>query len=243
MKIIPVLDVLNGVVVHAVHGKREEYLSVRSALCTSANPVDIALAFKSLQFSQLYLADLDAILGKLTNFTLYEQIKANTGLDLMVDAGIADLGKARKVLESGASEIIIGTETLNNLGFIKQAVESFGEDRIIASLDLREGKVVSVSEALKSMNPLAVAKAIQRMGATRIIVLDLARVGTGQGVNLAVVREILKKVKVEVLTGGGIRDLEDLELLRRLGVSGVLLATALHSGRLTVNELKSAGFL
>jgi phosphoribosylformimino-5-aminoimidazole carboxamide ribotide isomerase len=243
MKIIPVLDILNGVVVHAVRGKREEYLPIRSVLCTSAKPVDVALAFKSIRFNQLYLADLDAILSNILNLGLYKQIKADTGLDLMVDAGIADLEKARKVLESEVSEIIIGTETLNKPDFVRQAIESFGEDRVIVSLDLKEGKVMSVSEVIRSMDPLEAASAFQEMGVTRIIILDLARVGTGQGVNLAIVREILEKVKVEVLTGGGVRDIKDLEPLRQLGVSGALLATALHSGRITVEELNSAGFL
>ena len=243
MEIIPVLDILNGIVVHAVRGRREEYLPVTSTLCKSANPVDVALAFKSLRFNQLYLADLDAILSGLANFSLYRQIKADTGLELMVDAGIADLEKAMRVLESGVSKIIVGTETLNEPDFVKQVVESFGEDRVTVSLDLKEGEVVSVSEVIRSMSPLAVAKAFQKMGITRIIVLDLARVGTRKGVNVGILREILKKVKVEVLTGGGIRDIKDLQLLRHLGVSGVLLATALHSGKITAKELNSAGFL
>lgn len=243
MKIIPVLDISNSVVVHAVGGKREKYLPVTSVVCKSADPVDVASTFKSLQFDQLYIADLDAISNKIVDFGLYKKIKADTGLDLMVDAGIADLEKARKVLQNGVSKIIIGTETLNKPDFIKQAIESFGEEQVIVSLDLKEGKVMSASEVIRSMDPLAVAKAFQEMGVIRTIVLDLARVGTGNGINLTMVMGILKKCKVEVLTGGGIRDIKDLELLSRLGVSGVLLATALHSGRLRIKELRLAGFL
>lgn len=243
MRIIPVLDILDGVVVHAVAGVRQEYLPIRSVLCTSANPPDVALAFKSIGFKQLYVADLDAILGNVPNFRQYAEIKAATGLQLMVDGGVVDVENARKVLESGASEIIIGTETLKELEFVKQAIESFGQDRVVVSLDLKDGKIVSVSEAIRFTDPLALAMRFQQMGVTRIIVLDLAKVGTGQGVNVAIVKEILEKVQVEVLTGGGVRDIQDLYLLRRLGVSGVLLGTALHSGRLTVDELKPAGFL
>lgn len=243
MRIIPVLDILDGVVVHAVAGVRQEYLPIRSVLCTSVNPPDVALAFKSIGFKQLYVADLDAILGNVPNFRRYEEIKAATGLQLMVDGGVADVENARKVLESGASEVIIGTETLKELEFVKQAIESFGQDRVVVSLDLKDGKIVSVSEAIRFSDPLALAMRFQQMGVTRIIVLDLAKVGTGQGVNVAIVKEILEKVQVEVLTGGGVRDIQDLHLLRRLGVSGVLLGTALHSGRLTVDELKPAGFL
>lgn len=243
MKAIPVLDVLNGTVVHAVRGKREEYAPLTSAICTTTNPADVALAFKSLHFDRLYLADLDAIMAKHMNYALYKRISADSGLELMVDAGIADLEKAGKMLENGVSQIIIGTETLAKLEFVKQAVEAFGEDRVIVSLDLKEGKVMSVSELIQSLDPLVLALALQEMRVGRIIVLDLARVGTGQGVNLAIVKEILEKVKVEVWTGGGIQDINDLLRLRQLGVSGVLLATALHSGRITARELNSYGFL
>lgn len=242
MKIIPVLDILNGEVVQGVRGKREEYQPVKSVLCASARPLDIALTFKSLGFRELYLPDLDAILGKHINLALFQRIKAETNLDLMIDAGITDLETAKKVLESGASKIVVGTETLNNLNFVEQAIKSFGRGRVMVSIDLKEGKVMSRSEAIKAMNPVELAKSLQEMGVTRVIILDLTRVGTRQGVNLTVVKEVLEKVEVEVLTGGGVRDMGDLEELRDIGVSGVLVATALHTGKVTAKELKSAGF-
>ena len=243
MKIIPVLDILNGEVVHGVRGRREEYQPVKSVLCASARPLDIALTFKSLGFHELYIPDLDAILGKRINLALFQRIKAETNLDLMIDAGIADLERAKKVLESGGSKIVVGTETLNNLGFVEQAVRSFGRDRVVVSIDLKEGRVISRSEAIKATDPVELAKSLQEMGVTRVVVLDIARVGTGQGVNLTVVKEVLEKVEIEVLTGGGVRDMGDLEELRDMGVSGALVATALHTGKITAKELKSAGFL
>ncbi|NIV10372.1 MAG: HisA/HisF family protein, partial [Aliifodinibius sp.] len=85
MKTIPVLDVLNGVIVHAVGGKREKYYPVKSVLCASSDPVNVALTFRSLGFDELYMADLDAILSNHANFSIYKQIKAVTDLNLMVD--------------------------------------------------------------------------------------------------------------------------------------------------------------
>lgn len=243
MKIIPVLDILNGVAVQAIRGEREKYLPVRSVLCESASPLDMAMAFESFGFNELYLADLDAILGRYVNLTLYKQIKTKTSLNLMVDAGVTDLKKAREVLKSGVSRIIIGTETLDNLDFVKRAIRFFGEDQVIISLDLKEGKVISISEVIRSMDPTLLVKMLEEMGATRMIILDLARVGTGQGVNLRVVKKILQEAKVEVLTGGGISSIKDLEELRDVGVSGALIATALHTGKITAKELKSTGFL
>ncbi|RLI47095.1 HisA/HisF family protein [Candidatus Bathyarchaeota archaeon] len=243
MKIIPVLDVLNGVVVHAVGGKREKYYPIKSVLCKSSDPVNVALTFRSLGFDELYMADLDAILSNNANFSLYKRIKARADLNLMVDAGISDLEKAREVLENGVSKIIIGTETLENLAFVEEAVSLFGKNRVIISLDLKGGKIISKFPDIKSRSPLELAKTFQGMGVAQIIVLDLARVGMNKGINLGIVKEILEQTSVEVLTGGGVRDIKDLEKLRSMGVAGVLVATALHNGRLTIKKLKQASFI
>lgn len=243
MKIIPVLDVLNGVVVHGVGGKREKYYPVKSVLGTSSDPVNVASTFRSLGFDELYVADLDAILNNNANFSLYKQVKAVTDVNLMVDAGISDFEKARKVLENEVSKIIIGTETLEKLDFVKEAVKLFGKNRVIVSLDLKGGKIVSRGSYIKEKGPVELAKTFQRMNVAQIIVLDLARVGMNKGLDLKIVKEILEQTRVEVLTGGGVRDIEDLEKLRSMGLTGVLVATALHNGKLTIKKLKQSGFI
>jgi phosphoribosylformimino-5-aminoimidazole carboxamide ribotide isomerase len=243
MKIIPVIDVLNGVAVHGIRGEREQYQPLRSILCKSADPLDIALTFESLGFTDLYLADLDAILGKSANFNVYKQIMNETSLNLMVDAGISDVGKAEEVLNTKVSKIVVGSETLEGLDFLDQAIKSFGEDRIIVSIDLKKGKVMSVSETISSLDSVSFSQKLGKIGVNQIIILDLDRVGTEQGISLALIKNILNKDGFEVLVGGGLRSLRELEELRDLGVSGALVATILHNGKLQVDELKSANFL
>jgi len=243
MKVIPVIDVLNGVAVHGIRGERERYQPLKSILCKSADPLDIASTFGSLGFSSLYLADLDAILGRSSNFNIYRQIMTQTSLDLMVDAGIAGITKAEKVLATEVSKIVIGSETLDSLDFLGQAVKAFGEDKIVVSIDLKEGKVLSASEAIASMDAVSFAQELGKIGVKHIILLDLDRVGTEHGINWALLRRVLAKTGVEVLVGGGIRSLQELLELRKLGVSGALVATILHNGKLEVAELKSASFL
>jgi len=204
--------------------------------------MEVALTFKSLGFDSLYLADLDAILGKSTNFALYQRIRTETNLDFMVDAGIAEVTRAEKLLKAGVSKVVIGTETLRSLDFVNQAVRSFGENRIVVSIDLKKGEVMSVSENIKSINPVLLAQKLEKIGVSQIILLDLDRVGTERGANVEVLKEVIEKTKLKVLVGGGIRSIRDLEELRNLRVFGVLVATALHNGKLKVEELKSCGF-
>jgi len=243
MKIIPVMDILNGVVVHAVRGRRSEYQPLKSVLCASAEPLDVALAFKALGFSELYVADLDAITGERANFSVLKQIADVTGLRLMVDAGIANLKRAEKVLSSHVSKVIIGTETLSSMSFVGEAVKFLGKERVVVSLDLKGEKVISGFELGRFRNPVDLLREFQGMGVDQIIVLDLARVGSGEGVNTPILKEVLRNLKIKVFVGGGVRDIKDLVELKNIGVFGVLIATALHSGRISLEGLRRAGLL
>jgi phosphoribosylformimino-5-aminoimidazole carboxamide ribotide isomerase len=243
MKIIPVMDLLSGVVVHAVRGRRSEYQPLKSVLCASANPLDVALAFKALGFDELYVADLDAIMGGHANFSILKQIVDTTGLRLMVDAGVTNLEEAEKLLRSHISKIVIGTETLPSMSFVGAAAKSLGKERVVISLDLKGEKVISGVELGKFRNPLNLLREFRRMGVDQIIVLDLARVGSGEGVNMPLLEEVKRNFKGKVFVGGGVRDIKDLLELRRLSVSGVLIATALHSGRISLEELRRAALL
>jgi len=243
MRIIPVMDVLDGAVVHAVRGLRSEYLPVKSVLCASAQPLDVAAAFKAVGFSELYVADLDAIMGRHVNFSMLERIADTTGLDLMVDAGVADLERAEELLRNHVSKVIIGTETLPRISFLEEALKSLGKERVMVSLDLKGKKVISEFERGKSKSRVGLLRELQRMGVEQIIVLDLAKVGSEAGVNMSILKEALRNVSGKVFVGGGVRDLVDLVELENVGVFGVLVATALHSGKISLKELRNAGFL
>jgi phosphoribosylformimino-5-aminoimidazole carboxamide ribotide isomerase len=243
MIIIPVMDILNGVVVHAAGGRRSEYQPLKSVLCTSAEPVEVALAFKALGFGELYVADLDAIMGGGANSSVLRQMADTTGLRLMVDAGIADLEGAQEALRSHISKVVIGTETLPSISFVAEAVTLLGRERVVVSLDLKGEEVIGGFKFGRFREPVSLLREFQRVGVDQIIVLDLARVGSQAGVNMPILKEVLRNMSGRVLIGGGIRDIKDLVDLKDVGVFGVLVATALHSGRIYPEELRRAGFL
>jgi phosphoribosylformimino-5-aminoimidazole carboxamide ribotide isomerase len=243
VKIIPVIDVLEGRVVHAVRGRRKEYQPLKSNLCASTNPVDVAAALKGLGFSELYVADLDAITRGQANFSIFKNIADKTGFELMVDAGIDTLKKAESVLESQVSKVIIGTETLPSISLVAEAIRLFGSDRVVVSLDLMGERVISGFKLGALKDPVAFLREFQEAGVSQIIVLDLARVGSGEGVNVPFLREVLRNMKANLYVGGGIRDIKDLVELKGVGVFAVLIATALHSGKISPEGLKQAKLL
>jgi phosphoribosylformimino-5-aminoimidazole carboxamide ribotide isomerase len=161
----------------------------------------------------------------------------------MIDAGIDDLKKAKRVLESHVSKVIIGTETLPSASLVAEAIGLFGSEKVMVSLDLMGNRVISGFELGAFKDPVALLREFQEAGVSQIIVLDLCRVGSGEGVNVPFLREVLRNIKANVYVGGGVRDVKDLVALKDIGVFGVLVATALHSGKISLKELKQAGLL
>ena len=243
MKVIPVIDILNGKVVHAVRGKRKDYQPLQSVLSNSEKPLEVAKAFRSLGFSELYIADLDAILDCSINFEVFKRIAGETGLKLMVDGGVTGSERAQRLMGNGVSKLIIGTETLERKSFVREAVDLFGSDHVVVSLDLKGEKILTKPGVDDCCNATCLLREFKAMDASQVIILDLERVGSGEGVNTAFLEKAITEVGFSVYSGGGVRNLDDLIELRHLGAAGALVATALHSGTISVEELKQENFL
>ncbi|MDR7443422.1 MAG: HisA/HisF-related TIM barrel protein, partial [Armatimonadota bacterium] len=76
-------------------------------------------------------------------------------------------------------------------------------------------------------------------GARRLVVTDVGTDGMLAGPNLELFREAMA-LGVPVLASGGIRNLEDLRALRRLGVEGAIVGRAIYEGTLSVSEALQA---
>jgi phosphoribosylformimino-5-aminoimidazole carboxamide ribotide isomerase len=244
VEIVPVLDVMGGVVVRGIAGRRAEYAPVRSRLVASVGPLDVARAFRThFGLETLYLADLDAITGTAAPaLPLYAGLD-EAGFALWVDAGIRNPGDAASLMEPGIEGIVAGLETLAGPEALAAILREHGA-RILFSLDLKAGVPLARQEAWPA-EPWDVAELAVRCGAARVLLLDLARVGTGGGTGTEELCGRLARTHphVEVWAGGGVRGREDLERLRAAGVARVLLASALHDGavsRADVEALRQA---
>jgi phosphoribosylformimino-5-aminoimidazole carboxamide ribotide isomerase len=240
LRIIPVIDILDGQVVHAKRGERSKYQPISSVLLSSAEPVQVAKAlYREFQFAELYVADLDAIQGKEMAPKDIRRISEATPMKLMIDAGVNNIETAHIIEEAGASKIIIATETLRDLNALPEIIQEIGGNKVVSSLDMKRGKVLSESQQLRDLTPVEAARLLEKMGASQIIVLELTRVGSELGVDRTLVESIINKVRIPVITGGGVRNINDLIELNKLGVNGVLLATSLHSGSITAQALRA----
>ena len=239
MLVIPVLDLLNGVVVRGVGGRRDEYQPVESVLTLSAKPLDVARAFRDqLNLTTLYVADLDGILKQHPNEVAYRQL-VEDGFELWIDAGVRSLIDAARLIKAGAMKVIVGLESLPDTHLLSALVAEIGASKITFSLDLRAGRPMLGHSDWPDLSPLGIAQSAINLGLTQLIVLDLASVGEQRGPSTISLCDSIRRIapQVRVITGGGVRDGNDLLPLKAAGINGVLLATSLHNGKIGPSEL------
>ncbi|MCP8307129.1 MAG: HisA/HisF family protein [archaeon] len=238
MRVIPVIDIMGGVAVHARGGERDEYKPIKSQLCETSNPIDLALTFESnFGFRELYIADLDSIMGRGDNMNMLRRIYESSSMRIMMDSGINDVKKARDILQAGVEKVIVGTETLTSFEVLKSILKFAGYEHVIVSIDIKNGKILSKCEEIFRLSLETLAKRLKLMGIKELIVLDLSRVGSESGVNIDLIRRVLDLVDIPIITGGGIRNIDDVLLLRDLGISGILMSTALHNLKIKREDL------
>jgi phosphoribosylformimino-5-aminoimidazole carboxamide ribotide isomerase len=234
-RLIPVLDVLNGQVVRAVSGRRSEYRPVVSKLTTSTDPVEVAKALLAMTGAgELYVADLNAITGMPIVSKGARGVLENCSVPTWLDAGI---GRTDILVFPDAPHLrpVVGFETCRVPEILLETLIEPLRRPVAFSIDLRDGRLLGNWRGWGLKNDrdvMSLARRAVTMGVHTLIVLDLARVGTGTGCGT---EDLLRQIRaefpgVDLLAGGGVRTWEDVERLGAAGATGVLVASALHDG-------------
>lgn len=221
---IPVLDLKNNVAVSGQSGNRDTYQPLNTVYAQSSDPVEIAQNLKLNGAKEIYIADLDLIDSNGHN--IHEIKMINTILPVIFDGGVKDFESYKFFLDY-AYKVVVATETLQNLDELSKIFEVFPKERIVVSIDVKDGKLFSrhldidldkLKEILKVLDP------------SEIILLDLSDVGTNNGFNMELLEEF-KDFKDKLIIGGGINK-ESLKELENEGIKKVLIGTSLHSGEI-----------
>jgi len=248
MDIVPVLDLSRGLAVWAQGGDRAQYEPVASALVPEdvGDAVALMRAFRRrLGARSCYVADLDAIQGGAVQRTMLRELaQLETGFAgaIMVDAGAHSPESTFEVLACGASQVVVGLETLRGFTDLSRIVRVVGDQRVVFSVDLRLGSPVLHPEMQDAAGaqPDALSLTAQACdaGVSTLLVLDLARIGTGCGADLGLLEELRKQFPLlRLLVGGGVLARRDLERMRDAGCDGALVASAIHAGTITAMDL------
>lgn len=219
MKIIPVIDLMNGQVVHGYGGLRDQYAPLKSILCSGSNPYNVLEGLLTLYpFEIVYIADLDAIMGRGEQSLILEEMhKAFPDITFFIDRGWQTVWGPTSVIGS----------------------ESLSEDRLhtlmcsshpfILSLDYYENKRLGPGRVWEQ----------SELWPSIVIVMNLSSVGHMKGPDCKTAQQLLKQSpNRHFISAGGVRSEKDLEELRAIGVSGVLMASALHTGKVDASIVK-----
>ncbi len=229
MKIIPVIDLMHGVVVHAQLGMREHYQPIQSQLCSSSAPLDVVSALLELYaFPCLYIADLNAITGLGHHLDTILQIQAQyPQLEIWLDAGIKST-ESLAIWNSARIQHVIGTENIactNDLTEISHALHG----HFVLSLDFNQSGFLGHA-TLETTN---------EHWPENIIVMTLSRVGSQLGADVEKLQAIKNIANGRnIFAAGGIKNHDDINTLQSLNINGALVATALHNLALNPNNYR-----
>ena len=227
MQVIPVLDLMGGSVVRARRGERASYRPIETPLARGSDPLDVArgLLLRVAEFDRLYVADLDAIERKGDHRSVLQRLKSELAVELWVDSGIADLAAATRWLESGVGSLVLGSEAQSDAALVRRLRD---DRRVVLSLDFRGEHFLGPAALLSDPEAWP----------DRVIIMTLAQVGRGAGPDFARIAAIRGlAVHTQLYAAGGVRGADDLVKLARLGVTGALVASCLHDGALTADEI------
>ncbi len=238
-KIIPVIDILNSRAVHAIKGDRENYKPLKSGLFETTDPTNIIKTLnKKYNFNEFYIADLDSILKKKLNIQILKQIGNIENVKIIIDPGIVTPKEIKNFTQINFRALILGLETIKNLKAINKSIEFLGINKVIVSIDMYKGKILSNAKEFKNYPMLNVIEKIEMLGVKTLILLDLFRVGLKLGGVPQLYIDILQNFNGDIYVGGGIKNLNDILQYKEEGFSGVLIATALYDGTIEIEKLK-----
>jgi phosphoribosylformimino-5-aminoimidazole carboxamide ribotide isomerase len=235
MEIYPAIDLIEGSCVRLTKGRFE------TSKRYYENPVEVAKIWQSEGAAWLHIIDLDgARTGVLNNLESAIKIKHATGMKIQFGGGIRNFESLEEVLSNGIDRAILGTRAIADEDFLKRCLDEYGS-MIIPSIDYGINGIVLVSGWAQKTeyNIINFIPKLENLGIKEIIITDISRDGTLEGVNPDYLEIILKNIKIKVIIAGGITALEDITRIKKFensGVSGAIIGKALYEGTISLSE-------
>ena len=235
MEIIPAIDIIDGKCVRLFQG---DYEKVSHYPYT---PVEIAARWKDMGAKWIHLVDLDgAKKGKPVNLETAELIKKKINIRLEYGGGIRTLKDVESLVGIGIDRLIISTKALENFDFIREAGNLSG-NKIIISLDFNSEGIILKKGWLQQSeyNVIDFGKRIFQSGIKEVIITDISKDGTLEGINRKIIKDFAESTGLSVYIAGGISRIEDIIYLRGLqniGVKGAIIGKALYENRIDLSE-------
>lgn len=226
MKIYPAIDLMNKRVVRLFKGKKER-------VKIYGDPLKIAEEFAHY-FSSIHIVDLDgAFSGAPKNLDIAKLIIENTHLNVEIGGGFRDFKSIEEAYKIGVRNVIIGTRAFD-LDFLNKVVNEF--KGITVSIDVKGNSVfVKGWEEKEGISPKDAYRILKRF-VRRFVYTSIESDGTLTGI-----KRIKKFWKdEEFIYAGGVSSINDIEELKKIGFSGVIVGKAIYENYIPLDKLKEA---
>ncbi len=232
-EVIPAVDMRGGKCVQLVQGVPG------SEIVSLDDPVEVALDWVRKGAKTLHLVDLDgAIEGERKNAPIIEKIVSEClerEVQIQVGGGIRSFEDAAFLIGLGVSRVILGTAALQNPEIVKQLSSAFGNKCVTVALDAKNGKISIKGWTEEcAQTPVEMGRKFEEMGAGSLLFTNIDTEGLMKGVNPVPTKELVESVSIPVIASGGVSSLQDLQVLKDTGAAGVVVGSALYTGRFTL---------
>jgi len=252
-EVVPAVDLRGGKCVQLRQGRKEEVI-----FSSAESPVEIARHWVEQGASRLHIIDLDGAFQETkNNSAVVKKIAESVGVSVVsgvsgvsgesgergrakiqVGGGIRSYERAVELLAlPGVERIIFGTAALKSPRLVERVAREFGSERVMVALDVRGGKVaVDGWRETTGLDAKEAAKQAEELGAGSLLFTNIDVEGLMQGVETEVVAEFVRSAGVPVVVAGGVSSAEDVERVREAGASGVVVGSALYTGKLSLEN-------
>jgi phosphoribosylformimino-5-aminoimidazole carboxamide ribotide isomerase len=231
MIILPAIDIKDGNCVRLVRG------DYGTAHKVAEDYMKTALSFAAAGAEWIHMVDLDGAKdAKPVNTDIFLDVAANTPLKVEVGGGIRTMETVEYYLSAGVSRVILGSVALKNPQLVEEAVRDYGE-RVAVGIDAKDG-YVAVEGWLdaSSVDYIALAREMEKMGVKTIIFTDISKDGTLSGVSAGQLSALHEAVGCQVIASGGVHTIADIITCRDMGLYGTICGKSLYQGTLSLEE-------
>lgn len=241
MKIIPAIDLKDGKCVRLLKGDFDKVTEY------SSNPAEIGARFSALDVEDLHIVDLDgARTGTQKNHRIVSEIAAATGLRVQLGGGIRSREDVSAWLTNGVTRCVVGSVAIKDPESVTGWLNEFGPEAIVLALDVKlndAGLPMLTTQGWTEDSETSLwdcLDAYKNAGIRHVLCTDVARDGAMTGPNFHLYVEILLRYpELQLQASGGVRNIDDLELLREIGVPAAITGRALLDGEISKSEVAS----